>query len=162
MTRKLRVHDLGVLRRCERCAQELERRHQDGSESPLEEKGIGAAGLRRLAIGVFGVPGHDNDLALGALCLAPPQDLQAVDPRHAEVQEQDIRPEFLSESHRLGTVRRLADYVAVGLRGHDLPQEHAELRVIIDNQDGHRHRLYPCSPQFAPPSPQDHIRQDKL
>jgi hypothetical protein len=35
--------------------------------------------------------------------------------------------------------------VEVGLRGHDLPQEGTELRVIVDNQDGHCHGWYPPS-----------------
>jgi len=130
---------VGCLRQSQSTPQALERRHQVGAERPLEEKGIGAAHLRRLVIGVFSVYGDDNDLAFGARRLAPPQDLQAVDLRHAEVQQQDIGPEVLGQAHCLRAVRRLAHHVEVGLRGHDLPQEHAELRVIVDNQVG-RHR----------------------
>src|SRR6266702_5797257 len=49
---------LGRLWRGQRAAQALDRRHQDRPEGLLEEKGIGAAGRRRLAIGVFVVHGY--------------------------------------------------------------------------------------------------------
>src|SRR2546428_488573 len=59
-------------RRLHAAAQALDGRQQDGHEGLLEEKGIGAAVDRRLAIGVFGVHGDDNDLGRGALRLDLP------------------------------------------------------------------------------------------
>src|SRR5215471_12720420 len=73
------------MRRLHGSAQAVDRRQQVSPQGLLEEKAIGAAVLCRLAIGVFGVHSHNNDLGLGSLLLDLPQGLQAVDSRQGEV-----------------------------------------------------------------------------
>ena len=105
--------------------------------SLLIEKGIGAAVHRRLAIGVVGVRGHNNDLDLGALPLDPPQDLLGQGPAGGQgPARHEIGLECLDEAHRLRIILRLAHDIGDRLFAMSLRTSERVARLVNLRQSG--------------------------
>src|SRR5439155_16385216 len=69
-----------------------------------------------------------------------PRRLDAVDARHSNVHEDDVRSKGADSFDRRGSVARLADHLEVGLRLEDHAEAGADERLVVDDQDldGHQ------------------------
>ena len=87
---------------------------------------------------IVSVGGQDDDLGLGPGSANPPGRLDAVEPRHPQIHEDDVRAVALGEHHGLFAVGRRGDGVDPR---RDLQQRHqpfAHERLIVGDQDPDR------------------------
>ena len=65
--------------------------------------------------------------------------LDAVDVGHADVHQDDVRPQLAGRGQGGGTVARLADNLELGLGAEEEPQPGAHQLLVVDQQHPDRH-----------------------
>jgi len=100
--------------------------------------GACADGLHEAVLVLAG--GDDEDPGLGKLVAQAGQDAQAVQPRHAEIEHQNVGAHFLDDRDRLDAVSGLADNLDVrsGLQRFHEGGEHQGKVVGDHDSDAHR------------------------
>src|SRR3954451_17584760 len=156
-----RVELLDELRGHRRADQRLALHHGadrvgDLLDGDLLQQVAGGAGLDRLVEIVLLVgDGQHEDLHRRHRLGQPPGGLDAADPGHADVHQQDVGSELLGLGDGVLAVLRLADDVDAVLELQDLDETPPEEGVIVDDQDADRlargrtvvvdHPPLPCS-----------------
>jgi len=109
------------------------------------------------------VRGHHDDGNVLVELTDPPKHLNAIEPGHAHVEENEIRPAAADRGERLDAARRLLDGVPLG--DEVLGQDLAHRSLIIDDQnpsESHQSVFYPSlGPRPSPPGAR-HVRVDQL
>src|SRR5258706_9617512 len=92
------------------------------------------------AVDVLGaqIHGEDQHARLRTLLDDAPRRLHAVELRHGDVHDDDVRPQTLRLGHRLATVTRNRNHLHVS-RFEQRAKTVADDRVIVGEQYGHRH-----------------------
>ncbi len=94
---------------------------------------------------------QQDDSDLKAVCLDLAGDLDAIDPGQVDIDQGDIRAQFLEHRQRFFTTGALADHLQIGLGVDDVADTLPEERVVVDNDDADlvhcalRHRWFAAS-----------------
>ena len=107
----------------------------------LQQVGAGAGRERADDVRLVGMHAEDDDARRPIELLRPRGDLDAVQFRHADVENEQIGPMLLAEPHRLETVGGFGDHREAGLL-EQAPQSAAHDAVVVSQQHA----------QAAPPS----------
>ena len=67
--------------------------------------------------------------------------LEAVDMRHANVEEHDVRSKLADDVRQVASVGALADDVEVGIAMEELPESLPRQRLVIHEQDAAAHHV---------------------
>ena len=97
-------------------------------------------------MGVFEVriAAEDNHLALIALLPRPLDHLQAVEPRHANIQQNHVRLVFQKERDRLLSISSLShNLISKGTPIYDIPQSLTDFLLIVGDQNVQHHNHLP-------------------